>query len=107
MFRFPINNNPVRSVYVGWSGNVEIFHSGRWGVICDDEWDSHEAEVVCRQLGYPGHVKPTHSAAFGPSKSKYAMIRITHAIEAQLIPVIRLKGNSGWTICTVRDARRT
>lgn len=49
-------------------GNVEVFHNGRWGSICDDEWDKLEAEVVCRQLGFPGYEKPTHSAAFGPSK---------------------------------------
>lgn len=53
------------------TGNVEIFHNGRWGSICDDEWDKAEAEVVCRQLGFPGFEKPTHSAAFGPSKREY------------------------------------
>uniref|UniRef100_A0A182JJM3 protein-lysine 6-oxidase n=1 Tax=Anopheles atroparvus TaxID=41427 RepID=A0A182JJM3_ANOAO len=56
-----------------FEGNVEIFHSGRWGAICDDEWDQAEAEVVCRQLGFPGHLKPTHTGHFGRAKRKFWM----------------------------------
>lgn len=50
-------------------GNVEILHEGQWGNVCDDEWDNSEADVICRQLGYPAGVgRATLNAHFGPAK---------------------------------------
>lgn len=47
------------------SGNVQIFHEGRWGNICDDEWDEREGEMVCTALGFPGLEKVTYSGVYG------------------------------------------
>ena len=36
-------------------GRVEICFGNLWGSVCDDGFDSNEAQVVCRQLGYTNY----------------------------------------------------
>ena len=51
-------------------GNIEVWYNGRWGNICDDEWDIRDAGVVCKQLGYVGVTRVYHSGKFGDAKGK-------------------------------------
>ena len=51
----PLNPYPVRLANGNLTaGRVEIFYNGQWGTICDDHWTQREADIICRELGFPG-----------------------------------------------------
>ncbi|XP_078016986.1 neurotrypsin isoform X1 [Epinephelus lanceolatus] len=48
-----------------FEGRVEVYHNGKWGTVCNNQWDDTDAEVVCRQLNLGGVAKAWTGAHFG------------------------------------------
>ncbi|XP_070555940.1 scavenger receptor cysteine-rich domain-containing protein DMBT1-like [Ptychodera flava] len=41
-----------------FEGRVEVFLNGQWGAVCDVGWDIKDAEVVCKEIGLTGAMRP-------------------------------------------------
>lgn len=47
---------------------------GEWGVICDDKFDMREANVVCRELGFPSSIAVKPNSYFGiPNQTRFVL----------------------------------
>ncbi|CAC5361277.1 unnamed protein product [Mytilus coruscus] len=45
-----------------FEGTVEVYHSGKWGEICSNEFDDKDAAVICKMLGYKqGNIRIANS----------------------------------------------
>ncbi|KAM6141155.1 scavenger receptor cysteine-rich domain-containing protein DMBT1-like [Erethizon dorsatum] len=55
------------------SGRVEVLYHGQWGRVCDDHWDMHEADVVCRQLSCGRALAAPTEAQFGEGKGEFLL----------------------------------
>ena len=56
---------------------MEIYYNGEWGTVCNDGWDTADATVVCRQLGFYSSVYAHRSAAYGPGTGPIWLSRLS------------------------------
>lgn len=53
-FLYYLSSTRSRVSFYEFSGNVYIYHAGRWGAVCDDSWDNQAATVVCKKYNKTG-----------------------------------------------------
>eukprot|EP00057_Strongylocentrotus_purpuratus_P021658 XP_011676132.1 PREDICTED: neurotrypsin [Strongylocentrotus purpuratus] len=75
-------------------GRVEVYTNGEWGTVCDDSWGLEDANVVCRQLGFPGASAFTTGSAFGGGSGQIHLDNV--ACVGDELSIMYCRKNSVW-----------
>lgn len=73
-------------------GRVEVFYNAAWGTVCDDDFNIHAAQVVCRELGYLEAISWSPSSKYGKGEGREGI----GPVLSMFVPLSRWK-HSGCT----------
>ena len=54
-------------------GRLEVMYNNTWGTVCDDAFQTPEANVACQTLGYPRVMCYVREARFGQGTGKFSL----------------------------------
>ena len=78
-----------------FEGRVEVYYQGDWGTICGDGWGINNADIICRQLGYPLASEAWQGAHFGPGSGPILLDEVSCSGSESHISEC---GHNGWFI---------